>query len=271
MDATEQWNTNHHAYRDGHSTLTTMLQISDILYESADTNSITTMITIDQTSAFDCVPHNSLLDKMSIYNFDRNTINWFESYLRYRTNYVSVSGHNSTMVHNDIGVPQGSVLGPLLFTLYTNKITESIKDNNCHDPSHHNNSKLFGSNCPQCGHLPCYADDSTFLYTSNNRDQIQLKIRTNFKKIKEFLNNNGLTVNGEKTTITECMVAQKRVRCKGEPPTISTSDKQGNPKQIQTSKSTRILGMNIQDNLHWNSHLEEGEKAVLPTLRKRLG
>ena len=99
MDMTEQWNTNHHAYREGHSTFTTMLQITDILYESTDLNMVTAMKTIDETSAFDCGPHNLLLRKMSIYNFDKETINWFKSYLRFRTNYVSVNGC-------DINVPQ---------------------------------------------------------------------------------------------------------------------------------------------------------------------
>ena len=271
MDLSEQWNTNHHGYREGHSTLTTMLQMTDILYESTDLNMITAMITIDETSAFDCVPHDLLLRKMSMYNFHKDTTNWFGSYLKYRTNYVTVSGSKSTMLHNDIGVPQGSVLGPLLFTLFINEITETIKDPNCANISHLNNTKLFGLNCPLCGHLPCYADDATYLVTSNDRQHNQDKLNINLARLKEFLNNNGLTMNEEKTTVTECMVAQKRAKCRGTPPSINATDKNGLPKIIQSGNSTRILGMNIQDNLHWNSHLEEGEKAVLPILRSRLG
>ena len=218
MDLSEQWNTNHHGYREGHSTLTTLLQMTDILYESTDLNMITAMITIDETSAFDCVPHDLLLRKMSMYNFHKDTTNWFGSYLKYRTNYVTVSGSKSTMLHNDIGVPQGSVLGPLLFTLFINEITETIKDPNCANISHLNNTKLFGLNCPLCGHLPCYADDATYLVTSNDRQHNQDKLNFNLARLKEFLNNNGLTMNEEKTTVTECMVAQKRAKCRGTPP-----------------------------------------------------
>ena len=89
--------------------------------------------------------------------------------------------------------------------------------------------------------------------------------------IKEFLNNNELTVNVGKTTIIEMMVKQKRNKIKGEITQIRTVNDKGEPKIVTPTQSIRVLGGNLQQNLGWDAHLENGELALPPALRKRLG
>ena len=90
-------------------------------------------------------------------------------------------------------------------------------------------------------------------------------------RIKKFLNNNDLTVNDSKTKLLELMVKQKRNKIKGTQPEIVTTDENGEILTIRPGTSLRILGGNFHRNLSWTAHLEVGENALLPALRKRLG
>ena len=123
----------------------------------------------------------------------------------------------------------------------------------------------------KCGTIPFYADDATILHSSNSRSLNQYKIVNNLKLIKEFLNDNNLTINMSKTNLLEVMVKQKCVRTPGAPPHNLTKDKDGNDKVIMAGRSLKLLGCNLQDNLSWQSHLSTGEKALLPITCQKLG
>ena len=193
------------------------------------------------------------------------------SYLSYRTQYVLVGAHQSVMTPVSVGVPQGSVLGPLLYSIYTNEIGEVVKDKLCDNYTHEEDDNLFTQNCSTCGTVPFYADDATMIYSSNSRTQNQLKIDANLRQIKTFLNDNNLSLNMSKTKLIEIMIKQKRTRAKGTPPSISTVGSDGQVKIIKAETNLRILGGNLQDNLSWQAHLSTGEKALLPVIRQKLG
>ena len=91
MTRSGQLNFNHHAYLQSHSTTTTLLQMLDQLYEAADDRLISTLMTLDESNAFESVNHTLLTQKMQLYNFDNTTINWFKNYLSYRSSYVSIN------------------------------------------------------------------------------------------------------------------------------------------------------------------------------------
>ena len=91
-------------------------------------NLITSIMATNQSSVFDCVSHSILLRKLHRYKCHDDTIQWFKNYLTSRSQYVSVGRVNSRIVTLERGVPQGSILGPLLFLIYTNEMAETVLD-----------------------------------------------------------------------------------------------------------------------------------------------
>ena len=147
---------------------------------------------------------------------DETTITWFKSYLNHRSQYVHTAGQFSSIKKVSQGIPQGSVLGPVLFTIFMNNINEATKDDLCqHHASEDDN--LFGSNCLKCGITPAYADDATHIVRSNMRDNNQQQLSNNLKSIAIYLEANQLSINQGKTQLLESMVHQKRSKISGNP------------------------------------------------------
>ena len=271
MESRKLLNRNSHAYRSLHSTTSAMMQLSDTINEYTDRNMITAAMTIDETSAFDCVDYSVLKRKLELYNFHNETISWVDSYLSYRSHFISIGTKDSRITSIHQGVPQGSVLGPLFFSIYTNELSQVINSDECTNDAHQEDEYLFGNNCPDCGSIPTYADDATYVVANHTREQNQTQIESNMVKITNFLNCNKLTVNQPKTVIIEIMSKQKRNWVRGTPPQLSVRNPDGSNKIIHAKKNIRLLGGNLQDNLSWQAHLETGEKPLLPELRKKLG
>ena len=271
MTSSLQLNQNHHSYRKGHSTTTTLLQLSDAVFEGVNMNKITTLVTVDQSSAFDVISHDTLLEKLKLYNWGTAAVNWIKSYLSSRSDYVQIGTKSSRYRSVRHGVPQGSVLGPILYVVYTNELPDLLNESTCNNAVHRQDHALFNDNCNDCGTIPTYADDSTLVITTDTRFQAQDKIVTKMEKVKTFLNNNSLTVNGTKTEILEMMVQQKLRWVRGAPPQLSVTKQDGTLKVISASNSVRLLGGNLDKSCSWKHHLSLGEKALLPSLRSKIG
>ena len=168
------WNT--HAYRKGHSTTTALAEVTEKLYKAIDERKISSLMTLDQSAAFDCVQHSLLLDKLELYYLDKTVVKWVKSYLENRTQFVTIGRANSRMTAVGRGVPQGSVLGPLLYTIFTNEMSETIVDEDCTNIVHKNTESLFSQDCDKCGSVTQYADDATYQTAdrlrSNNQKQL---------------------------------------------------------------------------------------------------
>ena len=224
-----------------------MLQISDAIFNGCDANKISTLITLDQSAAFDVLRHQTLLRKLSLYNFGENVLNWIKSYLSHRSQYVTIGTRSSTYMNVTSGVPQGSVLGPILYVLYVNELPSIINDVDCADAAHVSSevSNLFCENCDKCGQIPTYADDSTVVITTKNRFESQDRLFTIIDRVKTYLAANSLSLNIGKTEIVEIMVRQKRVRLPGLPPQLSVTKTDGTLKVILAKDHCRLLGANL--------------------------
>ena len=271
FEKTGQLNTAAHAYRASHSTTTTIASISDDIFQAAEHKKIAQVMTMDQSAAFDCVSHEILIQKLREYRVGEKAIKWVRAYLSLRSQFVRVGTADSQMVALSRGVPQGSCIGPLFYAVFVNDITEITRDENCEDVGHRNNSKLFGEPCSNCGIITTYADDSTYVVSSLRRERNGRKIKETLRKMNDFLLENELHLNEGKTHLLECMIPQKRGRLGGSPPQLEVVTDEGEAKIILDTGMCRILGTNLQANMSWLAHLETGERALLPAVRKSLG
>ena len=264
---------NGHVYRRNKSTSTAITQIMDNLYQATDLNMMSSMMAIDQSSAFDSVSHNLLLRKLEAYTISKKSLKWIESYLQCRSQTVDIGKHQSNSKSLDRGVPQGSILGPLLYLVFTNEMADTTMEIDRKMPCHQDRSKLF-VDCTACGSIVTYADDATLMIYDHCRTLNQVKLNMNLDKLEQFLSNNELAINVAKTSIIELMISKKKKgRTTGDPPHLIVKDpnKENEMMKISDSKNFRILGANFQPNMGWKNHLETGKKAVLPDIRRKLG
>ena len=175
MDNNQLFHPNHHAYRSFHSTTTAMLSMQDAWVEAAERGLQIGVIMIDMSAAFDVVDVPLLLKKCDILNFNKETLLWLKSYLTHRKQTVYIGGHFSSIVTLEAGVPQGSILGPLLYTVYTLDFPEVVHQENC---PHKDNEQLFKfrTMCTECGGLCWGPDNRGAVRTVRRKIQSNVKV-----------------------------------------------------------------------------------------------
>ena len=109
------------------STSTALALFTDNILENANNGLITASVFVDFSKAFDTVNHAILLCKLKSVGFDDNSLNWFESYLSSRQQATSIENTLSSSLPVSVGIPQGSILGPLLFIIYINDMPNIVK------------------------------------------------------------------------------------------------------------------------------------------------
>ena len=119
-------NPSHHGFRAKHSTTTGLIQMYDSWIEAVESGQLSVACFLDLSAAFDVVDHPLLLDKLRLYGFSGCALEWISSYLSGRSQAVYIDGFMSAALPLSSGVPQGSILGPLLYVVYTNELPEII-------------------------------------------------------------------------------------------------------------------------------------------------
>ena len=116
------------AYKQHHSVETALTRVQNDIARSLDQRQEAILVLLDFTSAFDTIDHNIMLHRFAKrYGFGGNVLQWFASYLSGRSHVIKIGNDSSHTVQDNCGVPQGSVLGPTLFTLYSAPIYDIIK------------------------------------------------------------------------------------------------------------------------------------------------
>ena len=127
LNAHNLYNTCQSAYRPGHSTETALLKVVSDLFLSHSKGNISVLAFLDFSSAFDTIDHLILVHRLHTdFGFTDADLQWFSAYLTDRTHYISLLNHCSAFATAHSGVPQGSVLGPMLFTMYIKPLTAII-------------------------------------------------------------------------------------------------------------------------------------------------
>ena len=116
-----------HELQFGFRTKHNLIDITETMRKALDDNKFACWIFIDLQKAFDTVNHEILLNKLEYYGIRGLPLKWFESYLKDRTQFVFINGSNSKTKSINTGVPQGPIPGPLLFLIYINDLSRSIK------------------------------------------------------------------------------------------------------------------------------------------------
>ena len=111
-----------YGFRKFHSTEHAILEITESILSEFDKRNVALAIFLDLTKAFDTLNHNILLTKLNYYGIQNSTLNWFQSYLSNTQHYVEINPCKSNIVTSSLGVPQGTILGPLFFIIYVNDI-----------------------------------------------------------------------------------------------------------------------------------------------------
>ena len=174
-------------YRKGHSCETLLLKFNDDIINEISKNNFVAVLLLDLSAAFDAIDHNLLLKKLeSLYGIKGNALKWFKSYLADRTFSVKIRKTKSSIQIIFYGVPQGSILGPILFILYTKELSDIV-----------NKHKM---------QLQLYADDSTVYLKLNpaNTTEINLVISTIqncISEIKKWMTANYMKLNDDKTQL----------------------------------------------------------------------
>ena len=165
-------------FRPGHSTITTLLQMCDNWYENMDNGKLAGVVFIDIRKAFDSIDHSILLKKLAYYGVSQVEFTWFQSYLANRQQQCQVNNSLSDKREIICGVPQGSILGPLLFLIYINDLPNSLTKT-----------------------TPCLYDDSQIFATSNDSVTLANDLNSDLENVTDWLNVNKLQSHPSKTKL----------------------------------------------------------------------
>ena len=210
-------------FRPKFSTEYAILDIYEKLTHNLDNSLVSCAIFLDLAKAFDTVSHDILLQKLEVYGIRGNCLKLFESYLKNRYQFVKLDNEKSEVCLVEYGVPQGSILGPLLFLLYINDLSSA--------------TNLF---------VKLFADDTFLCAQNKDAKLLEEEVNSELDKVYNWMCSNRLTLNISKSKYM--IISNKR---KKEPLSININDT-----ELEQCDSYKYLGVLFDKDLNWKPHIE---------------
>ena len=220
LNSNDLLNTTQSGFRPKHSCTTALTKLVDEWLANIDNGEINGVIFLDLKKAFDLVNHIILLKKLEYYNVSNCTLDWFKSYLIERSQQVKVNNVMSNTKCIKTGVPQGSILGPLLFILYINDLPLNIEHSL----------------------IDLYADDSTLHCKGNNLLQLTSNLQNDIHVIENWCSQNCMKLNAKKCK-SMIIGSKQRLCLTGNSLDINISNE-----QIENVDCEKLLGLYIDKN-----------------------
>ena len=215
---------NQYGFRKNYYTAHAFIQLYDKISNALDNKRVTLGLFIDLSKAFDTVNHAILLDKLEHYGVRGIALQWFESYLSCRKQFVQYNGYNSSSLDITCRVPQGSILGPLLFLVYINDLCKV--------------SKVL--------EMILFADDTNIFYLHTDASYLMEVVNLELKKITSWFYTNKLSINVKKSNFIIFRPKQNRQ-------TLDLAFNISNY-SIDRVKEATFLGVILDEHLTWKSH-----------------
>ena len=209
-----------------------LMCLVDNIAKSIDNGEYTLGVFLDFSKAFDCLNHQILFDKLDFYGVRGDALLWFKSYFSERNQYVIYNGYESVHMPISCGVPQGSILGPLLFLLYVNDVI----------------------NVSNVLLLLLYADDTNAFLSGNNLDSMIDIMNKELEKLVVWLQVNKLKLNVKKTHFMIFSSGKRKYEYTKKLYICNS--------EIEVVKFTKFLGVIIDQNLNWKRHILHVKKKL---------
>ena len=223
-------------FRNEHSPNLAIIYLVDKISNALQNGDFVLGLYLDFSKAFDTVNHDILLKKLEYYGIRGVAYNWLQSYLSARTQYVEYNQSKSLSKCIKCGVPQGSLLGPLLFLLYINDLANVSE-------------KLFSL---------FFADDSNLFIAGRNPNELISELNTEIKLVTEWLTINKLSLNVDKTHYMLFRTKRRACNVNGD---VKIGDK-----IISRVEKTKFLGVFMDSTLSWQYHIQYIEGKIARTL-----
>ena len=223
------------AYLKHHNTQTSLHRVVNDWSWNIEDGDITGVCALDISKCFDTISHDILLRKLNFYGFGDNVVEWFRSYLCHRGHMVSCNNKCSNVDYVEIGVPQGSVLGPTLFLIYVNDINNNLDSTCCN----------------------LYADDVLIYCSGKELSDVNSKMQNSLDIMKEWYDNNLLVINSSKSCTMLVTTRQREALLNNSENVQSHIDLMLNGDHLNYVENCKYLGVEIDKNLSWCTHIQE--------------